>query len=90
MKVWYGTGATDTTDLVTDGTNWANPPLVLPSPALDFPTGQQLGLAFQCTWNNTTSAEVSFGESANDEMCFLWHYYYPSSGFQFCADGVCY
>ena len=29
--------------------------------------------------------QVSFGESFNDEMCFLWHYYYPSQGFQVCS-----
>jgi hypothetical protein len=32
---------------------------------------------------------VKFGESFNDEMCFLWQYYYPSQGFQLCVDGFC-
>ena len=26
-------------------------------------------------------AAVGFGESANNEMCFFWAYYYPSHGF---------
>jgi len=42
------------------------------------------GLDFECTWTNTTSAQVGFGESANDEMCFFWAYYYPSQGSKVC------
>ena len=36
------------------------------------------GFDFTCTWNNQSSNEVKFGESANDEMCFFWAYYYPA------------
>ncbi len=89
MQVWYGTSATDMSDRVANGTNWANPPLVLLDPPLTYPQGSGLGLAYQCTWDNTTTSEVDFGESANDEMCFLWHYYYPSQGFQICTAGLC-
>ena len=42
------------------------------------------GLDLTCTWNNTTSQTVTFGESANDEMCFFWAYYYPSQGSKVC------
>jgi hypothetical protein len=42
------------------------------------------GFKFTCTWNNTSDKRVSFGESANDEMCFFWAYYYPSQGAQVC------
>jgi hypothetical protein len=90
MKVWYGASASDTSDMVANGTSWANPPLVMLDPPLDFPAGGGKGLAFQCTWNNPGTTQVNFGESANDEMCFLWHYYYPSQGFQACLDGLCY
>ena len=27
---------------------------------------------------------MSFGESANNEMCFFWAYYYPSQGSKVC------
>jgi hypothetical protein len=77
------------TDRVANGTDWSNPPLDLYSPALDFPAGGSMGLAYQCTWNNTTTAPVTFGESYYNEMCFLWHYYYPAQGFQYCIDGQC-
>ncbi|HEY5950537.1 MAG TPA: hypothetical protein VIV40_33830 [Kofleriaceae bacterium] len=42
------------------------------------------GLDFECSWTNTTNAAVGFGESANDEMCFFWAYYYPSQGSKVC------
>jgi hypothetical protein len=89
MQVWYSTGPTDTADRVADGKDWSNPPLVMLSPVLDFPADGSKGLAFQCQWVNPTAKLVLFGEGFNNEMCFLWHYYYPSQGFQSCIDGKC-
>lgn len=89
MQVWYSTGPTDTTNLVADGKDWSNPPLVMLSPPVDFPADGSKGFAYDCRWVNTTSTPVKFGESFYDEMCFLWHYYYPSQGFQACLDGQC-
>jgi hypothetical protein len=42
------------------------------------------GFTFTCSWNNTSDQMVRFGESANDEMCFFWAYYYPSQGARVC------
>jgi hypothetical protein len=39
------------------------------------------GLRYTCTYNNTTTGIVTFGENADQEMCFLWAYYYPDQGF---------
>jgi hypothetical protein len=89
MRVWYSTGVTDTSDLVADGKDWSNPPLVMLAPPLDFPSDGSKGLAYDCHWVNTTTRAVKFGESFYNEMCFLWHYYYPSKGFQMCLDGLC-
>ena len=95
MLVWYGSGASDPNKTqVADGKSWADPPLELFSPALDFPANgnssiSTKGLAFQCKWKNTTPSSVKFGEGFNDEMCFLWQYYYPSRGFQICVNGFC-
>ena len=95
MKVWYAAGINDPNQkLVADGKNWSDPPLELFSPALDFPDNgngkvSSMGLAYQCLWKNTTATDVKFGEGFNDEMCFLWQYYYPSQGFQLCVDGLC-
>ena len=95
MLVWYGNSANDPNKmLVAEGKNWADPPVELFAKPLDFPTNgngasSTKGLAFQCKWNNTTPNTVTFGESFNDEMCFVWQYYYPSQGFQLCVDGFC-
>jgi hypothetical protein len=85
MKIWYSSAAGDTSTKIADSTNWNNPELVMLSPAVSYPMGGGKGLSFQCTWDNPTPNAVQFGESFNDEMCFLWHYYYPSQGFQVCS-----
>jgi len=82
FKIWAANSAADTNHPpIADTTDWANPPLYRLIPELDF-NGQN-GLAYQCTWNNTTGQVVTFGESALQEMCVLWMYYYPSRGFDF-------
>jgi len=47
-----------------------------------IPTGG--GFDFECSWHNTSGSQVGFGESANEEMCFFWAYYYPSQGSKVC------
>jgi hypothetical protein len=94
MRVWYGDGVDVSSQPVADATNWAAPPLVIFDPPLVFPANgaaamSRMGFAYDCEWTNPTPSAVSFGESANDEMCFLWHYYYPSKGFSVCVDGAC-
>lgn len=42
------------------------------------------GFDFECAWTNTTNQQIGFGESATDEMCFFWAYYYPSQGSKVC------
>jgi hypothetical protein len=40
-----------------------------------------------CTHHNTTSKDVTFGESTTSEMCFAGIYRYPADGSQFiCVD----
>ena len=55
---------------------WAEPATAYFTPPFGVPDGG--GFDLTCTWNNTTSSTVSFGESATDEMCFFWAYYYPA------------
>ncbi len=95
MRIWHS-DSTDVTgkDLLADGKDWAEPPLEMLDPPVEFGAGD--GLAYQCEWNNTTNKTVTFGEGFNDEMCFLWAYYYPSMGFDICvhfqggsSSGVC-
>ena len=61
-------------------TSWSEPPLKQFAPPLAF--DGTTGLKLHCEWNNTSNAQVTFGESAaTNEMCFFWAYYYPSHGF---------
>ncbi len=62
---------------------WSEPATVYQDPPVVIPAGG--GFRFTCAWNNTSNTEVTFGESANDEMCFFWAYYYPSKGAFVCA-----
>jgi hypothetical protein len=64
---------------IYENNDWANPPLKSFDPPLSPKDGQ--GFRFTCSYDNTTSQTVKFGESVNDEMCFLWAYYYPDEGF---------
>jgi hypothetical protein len=89
----YGTGvtvsvATGKTDPGTPAyapTNfsWSEPPTEYHDPPIVIPEGS--GFHFVCNWNNTGTSTVKFGESANDEMCFFWAYYYPSVGARVCV-----
>lgn len=55
--------------------NWEAPEMKQLEPHVKVPSGG--GFLLQCSWNNTTDAQVKFGESALAEMCFFWGYYYP-------------
>lgn len=63
--------------------SWSEPETVKHDPA--FSIGPDGGFKFSCEWNNTSTQEVGFGESATAEMCFFWAYYYPSKGAYVCA-----
>ncbi len=83
-------GPTPDPTMVTDlrevhrSINWAEPPLTQLDPPLLLPSAQ--GLHLVCNYNNTTSATVTFGEDFNQEMCFMWGYYWPGRGTHFCVD----
>jgi hypothetical protein len=61
---------------------WSEPVTTTHDPGFSVPSGG--GFDFTCTWTNTGTTTVKFGESANDEMCFFWAYYYPSQGSKVC------
>jgi hypothetical protein len=54
---------------------WTEAELKFFSPEEHVPAGG--GFRFQCAWDNPTDSELKYGESALDEMCFFWTYYYP-------------
>lgn len=58
--------------------SWDEPETVSHNPPFTIPSGG--GFEFECDYDNTSDATVTFGESAMEEMCFFWAYYYPSVG----------
>jgi copper type II ascorbate-dependent monooxygenase-like protein len=62
--------------------SWSEPVTTTHEPAFSVPKGG--GLDFECKYTNTSASAVEFGESAKDEMCFFWAYYYPSQGSKVC------
>jgi hypothetical protein len=62
---------------------WSEPETATHEPEFTLPDGG--GFDFKCSYFNSTGLPVEFGESASDEMCFFWAYYYPSKGSHVCA-----
>jgi hypothetical protein len=77
------TSAQDPGTRLYQNTDWQHPPLqIYPDDMpLTFKSGE--GFRWLCTYDNTTTQYVHFGNSAQtNEMCILWAYYYPSQGFR--------
>lgn len=64
---------------------WSEPETTVHRPEFSVPDGLQAGFDIKCSYHNTSNERVGFGESANDEMCFFWAYYYPSKGSHVCV-----
>ena len=62
---------------------WEEPETTFHDPAFSLPSGG--GFNFSCSWDNLSTAQVGFGESAQQEMCFFWAYYYPNVGSRVCV-----
>ncbi|HKU39588.1 MAG TPA: hypothetical protein VJR89_15620 [Polyangiales bacterium] len=58
-----------------DNFDWSAAEVRYFDPPLQAPAGG--GFRINCSWNNTSSETVRYGESALSEMCFFWAYYYP-------------
>jgi hypothetical protein len=65
---------------------WSEPETKTHNPEFMVPSAG--GFDFKCTYTNPNPSgtpNVKFGESANNEMCFFWAYYYPSKGSHVCV-----
>ncbi len=62
--------------------SWTEPETKTFEEPFSIPVGG--GFDMKCAWHNTSNSAVGFGESANEEMCFFWAYYYPSQGSKVC------
>ncbi len=77
-------GGTRTSVYAPSPFEWNEPLTETHKPEFELPAGQG-GFNFKCTYTNTSASNVGFGESAKDEMCFFWAYYYPSNGAHVCV-----
>ncbi len=68
--------------------SWSEPETVRHEPAVQVPADG--GFRFTCKYENDSGQRVGFGESANDEMCFFWAYYWPSRGSKVCMHSEMY
>lgn len=84
MTVATSAGQAAADNMVYDvpGWQWDEPATVAHDPPFQIPNGG--GFRFTCEYKNTSGSDVGFGESANQEMCFFWAYYYPSKGARVC------
>jgi len=78
-----GPGSTETTVYEPMPFLWDEPETLYHDPPFQVPAGG--GFTFTCEWDNMSTNHLGFGESANDEMCFFWTYYYPSQGAKVCG-----
>jgi hypothetical protein len=86
-NVWVATspseGEADTPVYDVPDWKWSEPETVYHKPP--FQIADRGGFRFSCSWDNTSKETLTLGESANDEMCFFWAYYYPSHGAKVCV-----
>jgi hypothetical protein len=84
FQIWSATSATAQGPQIYDNMSWSDPTEQMFDPPYNIDANG--GFQFQCDWYNATTSTVTFGEYAQDEMCFFWAYYYPAnpSGAQVC------
>jgi hypothetical protein len=75
VKLATTTGKSGPDTVVYDVAGWSsdNPPVATPSVPINVPTGG--GFHLTCSWNNTSSFTVKFGNSSVSETCaaLLWY-----------------
>jgi len=90
VTIWRSTSSdVSAAPKIYSNDSWDNPPLKVlgDNELLQFGAGE--GFAWQCSYDTTADTQdLCFGESANDEMCFIWAYYFPSVG-RFIAQDDC-
>jgi hypothetical protein len=84
VQIAKSVGAAKTSVYAPSPFTWSEPMTETHKPEFMLPADQTSGFNFKCDYTNTSNEQVGFGESANDEMCFFWAYYYPSKGSHVC------
>lgn len=78
-------------DVFYSNDDWHNPLITQYDPPLVVPQGQ--GFEWACTWENSRDADVTYGLTAQDEMCNLAMVFTPFDVTAWCdvvetSDGV--
>lgn len=76
LKTTVNVGGTST--VLHDGPFTFEHQPILPLDSIALDAGDTI--TTECTWNNSTSQTVGWGESSNSEMCFSILYRYPAQG----------
>lgn len=87
VEVAQSAGATGIPVYDVENFQWDEPQTVTYNDA-QFSVPDGGGFKVTCDWNNRSNQSVGFGTSVDDEMCFLWAYYFPSQGPLVCANGL--
>lgn len=77
--------------LLLDNDDWHNPKITQFDPPIVVPAGE--GFEFECTWRNNTDTDITYGLTAEDEMCNMAVVFTPFSVTAACevvetSDGV--
>ena len=80
VTIELGSSRTGAGTMLYENHDWAEPPLTIFDPPIATSPGQ--GFRYSCTYFNPTNQFIGFGEGVNQEMCFLWAYYYPDMGLE--------
>jgi Copper type II ascorbate-dependent monooxygenase, C-terminal domain len=75
VETFDAPGAAPVSRYALDNFKWDDPEVVRFDTPFQVPAGG--GFSYTCSWRNPTNNTIVFGESANDEMCFFWAYYFP-------------
>jgi hypothetical protein len=61
-------------EIVYENADWADPVIKVFAQPLVLQAGE--GLTSEVTYNNTTTSQISFGLTSEDEMDIIFGYYY--------------
>ena len=64
------------TEMVYSSPDWESPDVAQFDPPRSISPGS--AFEFSCTWQNDSDVTVTYGDSATDEMCIFFGFYYPS------------
>ncbi|MDP6933064.1 MAG: hypothetical protein QGG40_09115 [Myxococcota bacterium] len=85
----YGTAfsmfLTESGEVLHQDDDWYDPATTYMDPPQEISADEDI--TFTCSWENSTDQDVTFGETTEDEMCFVFGFHWPASGFTYMQEG---